>query len=110
MRSAIKATDFNKLGELSEFSCLKMHSVMLSSWPALVYWNAATMAVINRVGELRHQGLPVFFTIDAGPQVKLLTLPEFTKNIVQEIQALPGVTRTIISGLGPGVRLRGDSE
>ena len=110
MRSAIKAKDFNKLGELSEFSCLKMHSVMLSSRPALVYWNAATMAVINRVGELRHQGLPVYFTIDAGPQVKLLTLPEFTKNIVQEIQALPGVTRTIISGLGPGVRLRGDGE
>lgn len=110
MRTAIKSKDFTKLGELSEFSCLKMHAVMLSSRPALIYWNAATMAVMNRVRDLRQRGIPVYFTIDAGPQVKLLTLPEFTDRINDEIRTLPGVTRTIVSGLGPDVQLRSTGD
>jgi diphosphomevalonate decarboxylase len=109
MREAIKNKDFTKLGELSEFSCLKMHSVMLSSRPALIYWNAATMAVINKVRELRSPGgTPLYFTIDAGPQVKLITLPEFVPQIKRDIETIPGVRRTIESKLGPGVMLRSE--
>jgi diphosphomevalonate decarboxylase len=47
--------------------------------------------------------MPVFFTIDAGPQLKALCLPEATDDVVDALRALPGVLDLIVTGLGPGV-------
>ena len=74
--NAIEARDFEQLADLSEASCLKMHGVMQSSQPPMIYWRPATLACIHAVRELRASGVPVFFTIDAGPQVKAVCLPE----------------------------------
>jgi diphosphomevalonate decarboxylase len=70
MRTAILARDITKVGELTERSCLKMHGAMLSTEPGIIYWNGGTISVIEAVKDLRAQGHPVYFTIDAGPQVK----------------------------------------
>ena len=102
MNRAVKSKDFQKLGELSEHSCLKMHAVMLSSQPALIYWNNITLDVIHLTYELRKQAIPVYFTIDAGPQVKLITLPEFQNKVFNAITSVPGIKRVIDSALGPG--------
>lgn len=105
MRDAIAARDFSKVGELTEFSCLKMHGLMLSAQPGLLYWNPATVALIHRVRELRSQGLPVYSTIDAGPQVKALCLPEDMPRIAKELAAVPGVKAVRSSALGPDAHL-----
>ena len=68
-QAAIERRDFRALADVSESSCLKMHGVMMSARPGLVYWNATTVECILRVRGLRAAGVPVFFTIDAGPQV-----------------------------------------
>ena len=110
MRKAITEKDFQKLGELSESSCLKMHSVMLSSRPALIYWNKVTMDVIHMTEQLRREGIPVYFTIDAGPQVKLLTLPEYQDNVTEALKSIPGIKRIMTSQLGPGAYLEKQCE
>lgn len=102
---AIAARDFERLADLSESSCLKMHGVMQSSQPAMIYWRPATLACIHAVRELRSQGTPVFFTIDAGPQVKAVCLPDAAEKVADVLAATPGVIATHSVGLGEGARL-----
>lgn len=105
MRLAIATRDFEQLGELAEYSCLKLHALMMSTRPALLYWNAATMTSIHAVRELRASGIPVYFTIDAGPQVKALCLPGHARMVADALGQVPGVHETRISALGRGARL-----
>ena len=104
-RSAVRARDFEQLAAVSEHNCLKMHCVMWSSRPAVIYWNAATVACLETVRELQQSRLPVFFTIDAGPQVKAVCLPEAEDRVVAGLSATPGVRRVLTSGLGDGARV-----
>jgi diphosphomevalonate decarboxylase len=105
MRLAIANRDFEQLGELAEYSCLKLHALMMSTRPALLYWNAATLAAIHAVRELRSTGIPVYFTIDAGPQVKALCLPEHARTVADALARVAGVHETRISALGRGAEL-----
>jgi diphosphomevalonate decarboxylase len=102
MIEAVTNRDFDKLGELAEASCLKMHALMLSSKPGLVYWHAATVACMHQIRALREQGLNVFFTVDAGPQVKAICTEEHAQSVQQALAILPGVEETIQVGLGSG--------
>jgi diphosphomevalonate decarboxylase len=104
-REAVERRDFEKLAAVSEASCLKMHAVMLTSVPALHYWNAATLACIDAIGELRARGTPVFFTIDAGPQVKAVCEAGAAAKVAAALRPLPGVIETRTVGLGAGARL-----
>ena len=105
MRLAITSRDFEQLGELAEYSCLKLHALMMSTRPALLYWNAGTMAAIHAVRELRTNGIPVYFTIDAGPQVKALCLPEHAQTVADALLRVAGVHETRTSALGRGAHL-----
>jgi diphosphomevalonate decarboxylase len=104
-RSAVSDRDFRGLAEVSESSCLKMHAVMLSARPGLVYWNGATVECMRRIRELRAHGVPVFFTIDAGPQVKAVCEPEAIDQVTHELVAIEGVREVLVSGLGEGARV-----
>jgi len=104
-RSAIARRDFEALAEVSESSCLKMHAVMLSARPGLVYWNGATVECIRKVRKLRADGVPVFFTVDAGPQVKAVCAPEAFDRVAAELAAVEGVSQVLASGLGEGARV-----
>ncbi len=101
---AVRRRDFARLAELAEHNCLKMHAVMMTTRPPLMYWTPATLAGIRAVREMRARGTPVFFTVDAGPQVKAVCLPQATPAVKAELAALPGVMRIIESGLGGGAR------
>ena len=99
-RAAIVARDFERLADISEFSCLKMHALAMAAKPGLLYWNAATMAAMHAVRALRASGVPVFFTIDAGPQVKAICLPEAAAQVAAVLREVPGVLNVLETGLG----------
>jgi diphosphomevalonate decarboxylase len=103
-RSAIAERDFERLAEVSEHSCLKMHAVMLASSPGLLYWGGATVECLHRVRALRRSGVPVFFTVDAGPQVKAVCTPEAEPRVVEDLTAVVGVQSILSTGLGDGAR------
>ncbi len=102
-RAAIAARDFEKLADVSEHSCLKMHAAAMAAQPPLLYWNAATVDGLNAVRELRASGVPVFFTIDAGPQLKAVCESSACAQVTAALNALPGVLSTKVSDLGPGI-------
>jgi diphosphomevalonate decarboxylase len=103
--AAVAARNFERLADLSESSCLKMHGVMQSSRPPMIYWRPATLSCIHTIREMRAGGLPVFFTIDAGPQVKAVCLPEAVDSVEQGLASIPGVLDIRTVGLGAGARL-----
>ena len=108
-RAAIAARDFDALATVAEHNCLKMHSIMWASRPPVVYWNAATLRCLETVRGLQADGVPVFFTIDAGPQVKAVCLPEAADRVAAALQATDGVRNIMSTGLGRGARVEADS-
>jgi diphosphomevalonate decarboxylase len=82
-----------------------MHAVMLATRPALVYWNGATVECIHCIRALQATGTGVFFTIDAGPQVKAVCLPGDAARVAEALRAVSGVEDVLVSGLGEGARI-----
>jgi len=101
----VRERDFMSLAELAEHNCLKMHAVMMTTRPPLLYWSPTTLAVMHRVTALRNGGVPAFFTIDAGPQVKVVCPTEVATDVAAELAAVPGVLRIIAGELGYGARV-----
>lgn len=101
-RQAVEDKHFPRLARVSERNCLKMHGLMLSADPGLIYWNEASVACLHCVRRLRGQGESVFFTMDAGPQVKAVCLPESRARVAQALASVPGVAEVLQCGLGPG--------
>ena len=109
-RAAIAARDFERLATISEYSCLKMHALALAAKPGLLYWNAATVATMHVVRGLRAQGVPVFFTIDAGPQLKAVCLPAAAAQVAAALREVPGVLNVVETGLGGDARVLDPAE
>lgn len=107
-RDAVQTRDFEKLAHVSEASCMAMHAVMLAARPALIYWNAATLGCIQCIRALHAEGTGVFFTIDAGPQVKAVCLPDHASRVADALLGLDGVEEALLSGLGEGARVEDD--
>lgn len=103
IKEAIKVKDFTRVGEIAEANCLKMHATSMAAKPPFMYWIDGTVLVMRKIWELREQGIPAYFTIDAGPNVKVLYLPEHESVIEETLRKLPGVTDVILSKPGPGI-------
>lgn len=100
VRRGILERDLTLLGEAAEHNCLKMHAVSMASSPALLYWNPATVAVMRRVLQLREGGADAYFTIDAGPQVKIICPWTQREGIAAAIREVPGVQQVLLSEPG----------
>jgi len=68
----------------------------------MIYWNHVTLECMQAVRDLRAQGVQVFFTIDAGPQVKAVCPPEHEHAVAEALDAIAGVKHIMVSGLGAG--------
>ncbi len=100
MRDAIARRDFEKLGEIAEFSCFKMHGLAMSANPALIYWNDTTVHLIAEVRRLRKRGTPAYVTIDAGPQVKVICPPGESERLAAYFLDMAGVKQILQSKIG----------
>jgi len=72
VRASIREKDFHRLGRAAESNALAMHATMIAAWPPVIYWKPESVAAMKRVAALREQGMAVYFTMDAGPNLKLL--------------------------------------
>ncbi|WP_028487090.1 diphosphomevalonate decarboxylase [Thiomicrorhabdus chilensis] len=74
IQQAITDKDFTLLGETAEHNALSMHATMIATWPPILYWQPESVAAMHTIWQLRQQGVTVYFTMDAGPNLKLLFL------------------------------------
>ncbi len=105
IRKALGEKDFKALGEAAETNALMMHAVAIATTPPVIYWNAGTMDIVHAVMDWRDQGLECYFTIDGGPQVKVLCLEKDSKEIAKRIRGFPNIEDIIITRPGQGVKI-----
>lgn len=103
IKEGIKDRDFEKVGSVAEANCLKMHATTLGATPPFTYWTDKTMAVMQAVQQLRKDGTLAYFTIDAGPNVKVVYLPEDAEIVENTLRQVNGVSDVIVSHVGEGI-------
>ncbi|PKP57543.1 MAG: diphosphomevalonate decarboxylase [Candidatus Altiarchaeales archaeon HGW-Altiarchaeales-1] len=79
VRKGIIEKNLKMLGTYAEKDCISMHTVMMNS--GLFYWEPETLKIIKEVWNLRKNGTECYLTIDAGPNVHVLCLPENKEKI-----------------------------
>ncbi|MFG2111861.1 diphosphomevalonate decarboxylase [Streptomyces sp. NPDC048718] len=104
VREAVRARDLPALGAATERNALRMHAAALGAEPPLLYWEATTVSVMREVWRLREDGVPAFFTVDAGPQVKVLCEPADADRVERALAGVPGVLRVLRSRPGGAPR------
>ena len=72
----LKENDFKKVGELTEKNAFAMHATTKTATPSFSYLTDASYEAMDFVRQLREQGESCYFTMDAGPNVKVLCLEE----------------------------------
>ncbi|KXH81737.1 diphosphomevalonate decarboxylase [Sporosarcina sp. HYO08] len=102
-KAAIADRDFIRLGEVLEKNALKMHATTLGADPPFMYWQSATFDVMYEVQALREAGIHAYFTIDAGPNVKVICRPEDEQAVKEAMLKIPTVQDVFICHPGPGI-------
>lgn len=97
---ALKHHDIEKLGHIAQTNALRMHASLLAinKW----YFEPMTIEIMNRVRKIQTE-IPAYFTMDAGPNVKIITLD---KHVDELLEALPENVETIVCKAGPGITVR----
>ncbi|MCJ7826051.1 diphosphomevalonate decarboxylase [Patescibacteria group bacterium] len=104
-KKAFQEKNFPLLGEIIEDDCLSMHHVMQTQTPPLFYWNEATKKIIKKVRMWRYEGIHVYFTIDAGPNVHLICEKPFVDAIKKKLADVEEVKNIIVNTSTPGAHL-----
>lgn len=105
MKVAIHNQDLKAVGEIAERNALKMHATNLGAQPPFTYWTAESMQAMDAVREFRKQGYTVYFTMDAGPNVKMIGNHDELKDIYGKLIE-KGYTedQLILAQPGPGIQ------
>ena len=74
MKKYLAENDFEKVGKLTEENALRMHETPLTATPSFSYLSDKSHEAMSFVRKLRENGEKCYFTMDAGPNVKVLCL------------------------------------
>jgi len=105
MRAALRRGDLDAVGEIAERNALGMHATMLAARPAVRYLSPATLTVLDRVLQLRRDGVPAYATMDAGPNVKVLCHRADADRVAGAVRDAVPQASVLVAGPGQGARL-----
>ena len=72
LQELIVSRDFNSFGQLIENNSNNMHKIMQSQNPPVNYFLPETNKSIEQIQNLRKQGMHIYYTMDAGPNIKVI--------------------------------------
>lgn len=105
VKAAIKAEDIDAIGRIAESNALRMHALTLSADPGFTYFNSDTLTAMNAVRALRENGINCYFTMDAGPNVKLIYDQRNRRPIYDALAEQFGPDRLVVAKPGPGIQI-----
>lgn len=105
VKGAIAARDFATLGELVEHEALEVQGIMMSGQPSALYMQPETVALLHAIRGWRADGLPVYFTLDAGPNVHVLCEAEHAAAVLARIEGLLPGRKVLVNRPGPAARV-----
>ncbi|MGV3027265.1 diphosphomevalonate decarboxylase [Streptococcus hyovaginalis] len=99
MLAYLKANDFEKVGELTEANALRMHETNHQAEPTFSYLTDESYKAMEAVRALRQSGEQCYFTMDAGPNVKVLCLEHDLERLARifekDYHVILSTTRTL---------------
>ena len=104
-RQAILNRDFESLAKVTELDSNMMHAVMMTADPPLYYWQPESLAVMSAVKAWQQEGFPITFTLDAGPNVHVITTQGVSKEIINRLHRIPGVLAVLTGAPAEAARL-----
>lgn len=104
-RAALLNKNFSQFAAVVEQDNLIMHSVMMTSTPTLFYWQPETLAILQAAIQWRAEGLEACTTVDAGPNVHVITTSRHQPVVLEKLRALPGVLEVLVALPGEGAHL-----
>ena len=85
---ALKNNDQHGFGQILEDEALTLHALMMCSTPSFMLMEPNTIEMIKRIRAYRMtSNLPVYFTLDAGPNIHLLYPDAITDQVAQFIES-----------------------
>lgn len=103
IKQAIATQDFTALGRITEANGLKMHATTLAAVPPFTYWSPQSLMAMDLVRQLRATGTECYFTMDAGPNVKILCRRQDEAAVQQAFSNSFSSDRLILAHAGPGI-------
>ncbi|RMC28917.1 MULTISPECIES: diphosphomevalonate decarboxylase [unclassified Lactobacillus] len=103
MINAIKEEDFSTLGQIAELNASEMHAINFTAQPGFSYLEPETIKAIDVVHDLRSKGIECYYTIDAGPNIKILSQLKNVKDIINRFVSEFDNVKIINAGFGPGL-------
>ena len=105
VRHAILAKDLSLLGPAIEEDAIELHMMAMTSHPPIYYWTPAMVCVIQAVQRWRADGIVVYFTLDAGPNVHLICESKDADQVAALARAIADVQQVIVNAPGGAAHL-----
>lgn len=104
-KKAIAEKDFEALGTVTEANGLKMHGTTLAAVPPFTYWSPDSLKAMQLVQKIRQEGSPCYFTMDAGPNVKVLAKKADVSHILEKLSVVFHEDQLVTAYAGPGIEI-----
>lgn len=105
MKQAISNQDIEEVGKIAERNAMKMHATNLGANPPFTYWSPDSVRAMAAVRNLREKGFTAYFTMDAGPNVKIVCKQSDMRDIKQELEKEFDAHQLIEARPGPGMTI-----
>ncbi|MFT8705277.1 diphosphomevalonate decarboxylase [Bifidobacterium aquikefiricola] len=103
--TAVRRGDIEMLGTVTERNSYGMHATMMTAQPPVLFWQPETVEALHAVEDLRASGLGAWSTMDAGPNVKVLTSAKDAVRVCEALRERMPERDIRIHMAGEGVRI-----
>ncbi|MCL4487783.1 MAG: diphosphomevalonate decarboxylase [Chloroflexi bacterium] len=105
IRRALLDRNLALMGPAMEEDAVELHFVAMTSRPPIYYWTPGMVRVIEAARQWRADGLAVYFTLDAGPNVHLICESKDADQVAALGREVPDVHQLIVNAPGGAARL-----
>lgn len=104
LKQFLKDKNFTEFGKIIESEALELHSIMLTSYPSLIYLLPNTVRIMHEVKRMRENGIEVYFTLNTGQDVHLICESKNATAVSEIAKTIEGVHDTIVNLASVGTR------
>ncbi len=105
IKKLIREKKFTEFGELIEAEALELHAIYITQAPSLIYLTPNSLLIMKLCKKWREEGLEVYFTVNTGQDVHLITEKKNVEVLEQKLKELPEIKQIIVNYPGEGTRL-----
>lgn len=105
MKRAIAQRDINQIGAIAQENALRMHALTLSANPGYTYFEEETIRALRQLDKLKAAGLPCYYTMDAGPNFKVIYDATHRQELLDALTPVFGSHRLVVAKPGPGTTI-----